>query len=56
MEPPPGYMEPPPGYGDRGSVLEGDGSHPRAETHVYFIISNYIQIYTCFLLNEYDQT
>jgi len=48
MEPPPGYVVPPPGYGHRGSVLEGDGSHARAETHVYFIIYNHIQIYTCF--------
>jgi len=31
------------------SVLEGDGTHPRAETHVYFIISDYkqlIRVYT----------
>jgi len=38
------YMEPPPGYGHRGSILEGNETRPRAETHVWFIISNYIQI------------
>jgi len=38
-------------YGDRASVLEGDGTGPRAETHVYLINTNYIQIvrvYTSF--------
>jgi len=37
-------MESPSDYGDRGSVLEGDGTRPKVETHVYLIISNYIQI------------
>ena len=44
-------MESPTEYGDRGSVLEGDGTGPRAETHVSLINSNYIQIirvYTSF--------
>jgi len=38
-------------YGDSGSVLEGDGTRPSAETHVYLINPNYIQIirvYTSF--------
>jgi len=38
-------------YEDRGSVLEGDGTRPRAETHMYLINPNYIQImrvYTSF--------
>jgi len=37
-----------PRYGDKGSVLERDGTHPRAGTHVYLLISNYIQISMCF--------
>jgi len=45
------YMESPSEYGDRGSVLEGDGTRPRAETHVHLINPNHIQIirvYTSF--------
>ena len=38
------YTESPSEYGDRSSVLEGDGTRPRAETHVYLIIPNYIQM------------
>jgi len=44
-------VESPSEYGDRGPVLEGDGLRPRAETHVYLINHNYIQIirvYTSF--------
>jgi len=44
-------MESPSEYGDRSSVLEGDGTRPRAETHVYLIDLNYIQVtrvYTSF--------
>ena len=45
------YMESPSEYGDRASALEGDGTRPRAEAHVYLTNHNYIQIirvYTSF--------
>jgi len=44
-------MESPSEYGDRASALEGDGTRPRAEAHVYLTNHNYIQIirvYTSF--------
>jgi len=31
-------------YGDRGPVLEGDGTGPRAEAHLYLINPDCIQI------------
>jgi len=31
------YIESPSEYEDRGSVLEGDGTRPSAETHMYLI-------------------
>jgi len=44
------YMEPPPVYRDRGSVLEGNETRPRGETHVYVMISNLIQIIKVYTL------
>ena len=45
------YMGSPPVYGDRGSVLEGNETRPRGETHVYVMISNYIQVIRVYTLS-----